>query len=261
MTELLSRDHTILERPVMQFRPFGVNERGEKIRDISGTIVKANVDYLEEYVAQSSGTEAGARAVRELCRLLNERLRDPAYHVAPKFLKNVWNSYSYEFVCYLREFCEQLSGDPQFHFNAGRVKHISPVTAILGRHLSVGQIYKLYPHFVRKYARGVIETESDLMADDRAIIRLRFTDLAHRQLDPYASRCAAMVCAAARGALMTLPERVHGLAPSTVTERTCMVNGDAWCEWEVTWTPAEATWSSRIIKRLFAASGRKRISI
>lgn len=54
------------------------------------------------------------------------------------------------------------------------------------------------------------------------------------------------------GALITLPERVHGQPPASVTERTCMVNGDAWCEWEVAWTPAEAGGLSRIIKRLFA---------
>jgi hypothetical protein len=46
---LLSKAHTILERPFMLYRPFGVDERGEKIRDISGMIARANVDQLEQW--------------------------------------------------------------------------------------------------------------------------------------------------------------------------------------------------------------------
>ena len=138
MTELLSKDHTILERPFMEFRPFGRDQNGDKIRDISGTIVKANVENLEACVSRNGDPQAAARATQELCRLLNERLHDSEYHVTPKFLNNIWNSYSYEFVCYVREFCQQLSGDPRFHFNTGRNKHISAATRILGQHLVIG---------------------------------------------------------------------------------------------------------------------------
>jgi len=261
MTELLSKDHTILERPVMEFRPFGVDERGEKIRDISGTIVKANVDYLEDYVTQASGAEAGTRAVLDLCRLLNERLRDPAYHVAPRFLKNLWNSYSYEFVCYVREFCQHLSGDSQFHFNTGRYQHITAVTCILGQHLSIGQIFSMYPFFVQKYASPDVVEISVANATDRSItIRLKLTEQAFRQFGPYRKRCTEMVCESAHGALVGLPERIHGLPPATAIHRACTVNGDVWCEWEVTWTPAEDTGLSRIIKRLFAAPQREKLN-
>lgn len=111
MTDLLSSDHSILERPFMEFRPFGLNDKGEKISDISGVVVQSNVDYMCDYLSRTAGSQAAAAAVDELCRLLNARLPDRTYHVTPDFLRNIWNSYSYEFVCYLREFCEQLSGD------------------------------------------------------------------------------------------------------------------------------------------------------
>ena len=100
--ELLSQDHTILERPFMEFRPFGVDDRGESIQDFAGLVIKDNVEYLEECVRKTRGEEAD-RVVENLARLLNERIRDSAYHVTPTFLKNVWNSYSYEFAAYLRE--------------------------------------------------------------------------------------------------------------------------------------------------------------
>ena len=251
MTELLSKEHTILERPFMEFRPFGVDEHGEKIRDISGAIVKANVANLEECARRSLGPEAAPRALDELCRLLNERIRDPAYHVTPKFLNNVWNSYSYEFVCYVREFCDRLSGDPQFHFNTGRHQHVTAVTRILGQHLSMGQIFSMYPFFVQKYAsKDVVEIQSDRATERSVTIRLKLTDRAFRQFGPYRKRCAEMVCEAARGALIGLPERIHGLPPATAKHGACMVNGDEWCEWQVAWTPTTATWLSRIIKHL-----------
>jgi hypothetical protein len=34
--ELLPKDRTILERAVMEFRPFGLDEQGHTIRDLSG---------------------------------------------------------------------------------------------------------------------------------------------------------------------------------------------------------------------------------
>src|SRR5574340_1441057 len=82
MAELLSKDHSILERPFMEFRPFGLDERGEKICDISGVIVLSNVEYLCDCISLASGPEAGECAVQELCRLLNERLRDSGRVVA-----------------------------------------------------------------------------------------------------------------------------------------------------------------------------------
>jgi hypothetical protein len=260
MTDLLSKEHSILERPFMEFRPFGVNERGGKIRDISGAIVKANMEHLVECVRRVSGPEAAAWATQELCRLLNERIRDPAYHVTPKFLNNIWNSYSYEFVCYVREFCQQLSGEPKFHFNTGRYQHITAVTRILGQHLSIAQILSMYAVFVQKYAsRDVVEIRSRHATEGSIVIQLKLTEQAFRQFGPYRKRCAAMVCEAARGALIGLPERIHNLPPANVVDRTCMVNGDQQCEWEVTWTPTEGTWLSRIIKRLFASLQREKI--
>ena len=149
--ELLSKDRRILEKGSMEFRPFGTNPDGTKIRDVSGIIIRSIVDYLEDCMARKEGT--GVRAVEDLCRLLNERIRDPAYHVTPDFLKNAWNSYSYEFVSFVREFGIVLSGDPQFNLNAGKERNVSPLLQILGRPFTLSQIYSMWPYFGQKYAR------------------------------------------------------------------------------------------------------------
>jgi len=99
--ELLPKDRTILERQLMEFRPFGLDEQGHRIRDLSGMSIRAIVIYLEKWMVRERGASGGGQAVQDLCRLLNQRIKDPSYHVTPEFLKNAWNSYSYEFTAYL----------------------------------------------------------------------------------------------------------------------------------------------------------------
>ncbi len=237
--ELLSKDHTILERPFMLYRPFGVDRTGRKIQDFSGVMVRDNVEYLQECVRRSKGPEAAKETVEELCRLLNQRIRDSAYHVTPSFLATVWNSYSYEFASYLREFCRQLSGDPNFHYSVGREKHISPLIQTLGRPFSLSQVHKMYPYFAQKFARGVECTLVE-MTECSAVLRLKFAAHVERQFGPYRKACAAMTCESSKGRIAMVPLRLHNLPMSTVTDRRCIVNGDECCEWEVRWSPEPA---------------------
>jgi hypothetical protein len=119
---LYDKGRTILERPFMEFRPFGSTEQGEKVRDLSGMAIWPVEEHLERSSTQRKGSVAGGQAVQDLCLLLNERIKDPVYHVTPAFLRSRWNSYSCEFAAYLYEFCEQLSGDPRFAYFAGHEK-------------------------------------------------------------------------------------------------------------------------------------------
>jgi hypothetical protein len=174
MTDLLSKDHTILERPFMEFRPYGKDEDGEKIRDMSGVIVQANVEYLGECVARTSGPSAADQAAEELCRKLNGRLRDTAYHVTPAFLKNPWRSYSYEFVCYLREFGKQLSGDPLYVAHTAMAKHISPIIQTLCRPFDMRHIYGMTSYLAGKFSKGVV-VEVVSTQEGRAVVRMKFS--------------------------------------------------------------------------------------
>jgi signal transduction histidine kinase len=232
--ELLSKDHRILEKGAMEFRPYGANPDGTKIRDVSGIIVRSIVDYLEDW-ARKEGT--GARVVEDLCRLLNGRIRDPAYHITPDFLKNAWNSYSYEFVSFMREFGIELSGDPRFNFKAGKERNVSPLLQILGRPFTLSQIYGMWPYFGQKYAKDSVIFSVGAVTDRSAILKLQFTARTHRQFGPYARRCAELVCQSAKSGLAMVPEKVHGLPPATVRDLQCMAEGDPCCEWEFTWTP------------------------
>ena len=191
-------------------------------------IVQSDVEYLKDYVSRVAGPQAGSRISAELCRLLNERIRDPVYHVTPGFLKNAWNSYSYEFVCFLREFSERLCGDPQFHFNEGKGKKIPPVIQILGRPFSIPQIYRMWPRFALKYEKGCLECDVGTVTDRSGVLRMRFTEKAYEQSGPYRKRCAWVICQSSSGALSSVPEQVHRLPSAEVTHHTCIANGDEW---------------------------------
>ena len=234
---LLPKTHSILEKGMMEYRPFGADAAGEKIRDVSGMTIRANIEYLEESVSLKAGPAAGAQAIEDLCTKLNERIRDPAYHVTPALLKNMWHSYSYEFRCFLGEFCQIIAGDPQFAFKMAQAKFLSPIIQTLGRPFSVSQIYRMFPHFGEKFVKGSMYMEAKSVTDRRALLRMKFTDAVDGQFGPYRKACAALVCAASKGALTAVPERIHHNRPAVITDRSCMAEGDEWCEWDIAWDP------------------------
>lgn len=243
---LLPKHRTILEREYMEFRPFGVDEQGEKIRDLTGMSIRATVIYLERSVARQHGQAAGLLAVQELCVFLNQRIKDPVYHVTPAFLKNAWNSYSYEFTAYLYEFCERISGDPQFVFRGGMEK-ASPIMQVLARPFSLAQIYGMFPYFGNKFASGSIECRVVGVTTRSATLAMRFSDRTLRQFGPYRRRCTYVMCQAAQGIMSAVPAQVHGLAPATLNETSCIANDDAWCQWDITWSAEPAGgWIRRI---------------
>ena len=188
--QLLPKSCTILDRVVMEFRPFGLDEQGHRIRDLSGMSIKAAVVYLEQSIARERGPSAGSQAVEDLCRLVNQRIKD---HVTPEFLKNAWNSYSYEFAAYVYEFCERISGDPRFVFRAGMEK-ASSIMQVLARPFSLAQIYGMFPYFGNKFASGSVEFRVVEVTPISATLAMKFSTRTLCQFGPYRRRCAQLMC-------------------------------------------------------------------
>ena len=256
---LLPKDRPILEREVMDFRPFGLDERGHTIRDLSGMSIRAVVVYLEKSLARERGASAGSQVVEDLCHQLNQRIKDPVYHVTPEFLKNAWNSYSYEFTAYLYEFCERISGDPRFVFRGGMEK-ASPIMQVLARPFSLSQIYGMFPYFGNKFASGSIKCRVVEVTPVSATLAMKFSDRTLRQFGPYRRRCAQLMCQAAQGIMAAVPARVHGLPPATLTELSCIANDDEWCQWAIRWQVArQETWGNRLWQKV-ARPGEHRSS-
>ncbi|SPP66551.1 sensor histidine kinase [Nitrospira lenta] len=234
LVELLPKERRILDRPSMEFRPFGLDEQGQTIRDLSGLSIRAVILDLEKTLTRERGDGAGSEAVDELCVLLNQRIKDSVYHVTPEFLKNPWNSYSYEFAAYLYEFCELLTGDPNFIF-AGGMEKMSPIIQVLARPFSLEQIYGMFPYFGNKFASGSVECRVVSVTPGSATLAMRFSDRTLRQFGPFRRRCTYLVCQSAQGIFAAVPSRVHGLPPATLTNLSCVSNDDEWCRWLIRW--------------------------
>ncbi len=238
---LFPKTHRILERQVMEFRPFGRNHQGETIQDVSGITVRANLEYLETLVTRKRGAEAGQEALETLVTLLNERIPDPTYHVTVDFLKNPWNSYSYEFVMFLAEFSIQLSEEPHYHFNMGREKFLSPIVKILGRPFSIVQIYRLFPYFVEKFTKGSLKPEVVSVTNGHAVMRMKFSDSAASQFGPYLRGCAERVCHTTKATIAQVPASMFGQRPAVIQDTCCIAEGAPHCEWTFTWAPQSSS--------------------
>lgn len=237
MLQLLPRSHRILERPHMAYRPFGKDAQGHTIQDVSGITVRANLEFLEDLIARQEGPEAARQALSRLVTLLNERIPDSSYHVTLEFLRNPWNSYSYEFVMFLAEFSIQLSHQDHFHFNMGREKFLSPIIQILGRPFSIMQIYRMYPYFVEKFTKGSLKPEVVSVRNGQAIMRLKFSDHAAEQFGPYFQGCAERICHTTKATIAEVPARMFGRRAATIQDVCCMAEGAPYCEWNFTWDP------------------------
>jgi len=244
---LLPKIHRIVERPLMEFRPFGRARDGATIQDVSGITVRANLEYLEAVVTQKHGAEAAQAALEKLVLLLNERIHDRTYHVTVDFLKNPWNSYSYEFVMFLAEFSIQLSEQPDYHFNMGREKFLPPIVQILGRPFSIVQIYRLFPYFVEKFTKGSLKPEVVSVTNGHAVMRMQFSESALSQFGPYFRGCAERVCHTTKATIAQVPARMFGSSPATIEDVCCMAEGAPYCEWTFRWTPQSPPFSSWIL--------------
>ena len=225
----------------MEFRPFGKDTQGATIQDVSGIAIRANLEYLEEAIQRHQGPEAAEEALRTLIALLNERIPDRTYHVTVDFLKNHWNSYSYEFAMFLAEFSVQLSHEENFHFNLGREKFLSPIIQILGRPFSIAQIYRLFPHFVEKFTKGSLKPEVISVTNGHAVMRLQLSESTIKQFGPYLQGCAERICHTTKATVAEVPARMFGKRAASIQDRSCIAEGAPHCEWAFTWEPERRT--------------------
>ncbi|MDA0739191.1 MAG: GAF domain-containing sensor histidine kinase [Nitrospirae bacterium] len=241
MNHLLPKSHRILEKGSMAFQPFGKHPDGHNIQDVSGVTVRANVEFLEDLLARTKGPAAGTYAVQELIRRLNERIPNANYHVTQDFLRNPWNSYSYEFVIFLAEFCVVLSGDDDFHIKLGREKLLSPLVQILGKPFSISKIYSMFPHFAEKFGKGALKAEAVSSENGQAVLRLRLGENTAQQFGPYRYGSAERICQSGKNALAQIPSQMFHLESATISEPCCMADGADYCEWHITWKPHPST--------------------
>ena len=124
--------------------PFGLDEQGQEINDISGRSIKSTVEYMMEVVQRQTmlalplhlspeereqrTEESVQTALTHLVEMLNESFRDRRFHVSADYLLDDSNYYSHEFSLIVGEYSKAISGDADFYYNRG-TRTIPPVVA------------------------------------------------------------------------------------------------------------------------------------
>ena len=234
--------------PVMQGHPFGADEDGRPIRHYKGTVVRAAVDQMQDFVSQRLNRELPAsidqaeresklqqardQALDQLVERLNAAIPDRAQHVSSRYLLDESNYYSYEFTVYAFYLAAEICGDPDFHFHRG-MRSIASSVVILGRAFPLRQIYGMLPRFTAKLTNDDIRSISTTPTS--AIIQLHSrTSLA--KMPPALHEFFLLeVCQAYQGAYSFVPCAHSHLPMADVKERHCVMHGDAYCEWEFSW--------------------------
>ena len=234
--------------PYMQGRPFGTDENGKPIKASRGAVYNGAFNYIRECIRKRTEqklppdmgkedrerciTEAQDTALNELVTRLNAAIPDPRYHVTLEYLLDKGNTYSREFALYFFELGRHISGDPDYHFNKGRVNEDSATTYMV-RPFTLTQVYKNFPRFVGKYTD--LDVVTIQATSTSAILQMRSEkQLAGLPKDVHRHSILS-TCHGFQGYLVYLPVFYAHMPPAEITERKCVLHGDECCEWEFTW--------------------------
>ena len=230
-------------------RPFGRDESGAPIDHGSGQLVAAAVRTLREEAADRAARDAatdltpeatqallraaGDEAVDQLIAMLNAAIPDGRYHVTEAYLLDEGHRYSYEFRLFVAAYARTISGDPGFYAAMGR-RAIPGAIVALVRPLGVRQTFAILPRITAKYVR----TDLRVIRTSATTALLRWQAASQLALVPAAHHAAYLeyACRSYQGTFAAIPTALHGLAPATVRETSCQLDGAAACEWEFSWS-------------------------
>ena len=252
----------------MRGRPFGADEHGHPIRHVRGSLLRAAIeqmqDYLEYHLAeelpealsteerQTRIREAREAALETLVERVNAYIPEPAYHVSANYLMDETNYYSHEFQVYTDILAKEICGDPDFYFHRG-MHSIPASVVILGQPFSVRQIYNLLPRFTAMVTNDDIR--SIATAPDSAIIQLHTTTTLETLTPALHRHFLQQACQAYQGAYTMVPHLLAGLPLASIKENSCALHGDPYCEWEFSWQAHESQHGFLILVGMAASLG------
>jgi PAS domain S-box-containing protein len=239
--------------PRLEGPPFGAGLDGRPIKQTTGSGMAGGLRHLLDFVGRQRDRElppemtpeerrvhierAQDAALDALVARLNSVFPDPRYRVSRSYLLDEGNYYSHEFSLYVSEFAREISGDANFHFHRG-LKSVPAALVTLARPLTLRQIYALLPRFVAR----VTEADHQVISTTRNSATIRW--LPGRQLAELPAsihkRYLHMACHTYQGTFASIPSLRAGLPPARISEHSCAVHGDDYCEWEFTWETPES---------------------
>jgi PAS domain S-box-containing protein len=254
--------------PSMLGRPFGADENGHSIHHVRGSLLRAAVEQMQDYLEyrlaeglpdtltteerQARISQAREAALEELVARVNACIPEPAYHVSASYLLDETNYYSHEFQVYTDVLAKEICGDPDFYFHRG-MRSIPASVVILGQPFSVRQIYNLLPRFTAMVTNDDIR--SIATAPDSAVIQLHTTSTLETLTPALHGHFLQQACQAYQGAYIMVPRLLAGLPLASIKENRCALHGDPYCEWEFSWQALESRHGFLILVGLAASLG------
>ncbi len=247
----LPAKHKITERGKMRYPPFGVDSQGNKIEDVRGHAIAGILEYVKEItikkeleshknfpvlVLKEIGQEAAREAVEKLISMLNGAIPDRKFWVTEAFLKNPWNSYSAEFYHFMVEFAKEISGEPDFCFQIGFNRFITPLIAIIGKPIPLEYIYTMVG-LEGRFSKNCVKLEAPLITQGRAVLQIKVTERYRELVGEYFLACTENTCQIRKGVFMAAPQKMQDMPPARCRDIKCMSRGDEYCEMELTWEP------------------------
>ncbi|MEW6365531.1 MAG: response regulator [Acidobacteriota bacterium] len=236
--------------PRMSSQPFGIDETGRVISQLKGSVIRIPIMLMQDSVArraeaeappghsaeerQRRGEAAREAALDQLIERLNAAIPDRRYHVTREHLLKEDHLYTHEFNVYVVDFCSEISGDPDFFFKRGRLG-VPPYLINMARPLTLRQLYTLLPLFAAKASDAGIRVSN--VTDGSAQIRWSPRPRLGQLPAGTHQRYIRMACRGYQAALAYLPTQHSGIPSAKVQETRCMLNGEEWCEWTLTWQP------------------------
>ena len=261
--------------PRMSGSPFGLDEKGELVKQsrsssILGVLAQLKLSVAENVAANlPPGLPAAERerlisraqqeAVEILVEKLNQAAPDERFHLTAESIFDRTRYYSYEFSLFANEYAAGISGDPFFFFRRG-AKSVPPSMMPLIRPLHLSYAYSVLPRFTS------LQSDAQFRVTDHGADYVQIQWLGKTQIQKVPAelrpRYTHMTCRAYQGVFAIIP-RVHSDLPiARVTEVACLLRGDDYCEWRLTWDAAPragrgwfAPRSARAPRRVEAVAG------
>lgn len=231
----------------MQGRPFGLDQDGQPIKEVSIEGIKPLLDYtlaqVEQRARKSASPEISAAelsaavqaareaALTELTQALNHAIADPQYFITPEALQQQ-GYFSYEFLTYFVAACVRLTGQPHLPFYSS-AHFFTPLTIQIIRAFSISQVFQALASLSRRFSQVQLETE--ILDQTSALFRWQPPPSLARLPATTRAHYIANSLLAFQGTLCLIPVHHSGLPPTVIENLPQSKLGPEWQEMKLTW--------------------------
>jgi signal transduction histidine kinase/DNA-binding response OmpR family regulator len=258
--------------PRMAYIPFGLDEKGNLVKQSRSSSILGAVEQLKISVAENIERSlptnlsvqerqqhieaAQKQAIARLVERLNQAVPDERYHLTSETIFDKDRYYSYEFSLFINEYAAEISGDSHFFFRRG-VKSVPISMLSLIRPLTLSYAYSILPRFSSKQSDADIRVS----AHGKDFVNIQWYGKVQADKVPAETRLRYihMSCRAYQGVFAVIPQLHSGLSIAHVEEIKCQLHGDECCEWRLTWDASSKT--SRFSIRGFSPISEKNVDL